>query len=148
MQVQVLFPAPLAPVKGAVSELIRNDKLAFLYAKTAPMPPLPLHSERIHGWACVMGPGSFGNASGQPCRNGGFCRFPRGYTAHRVCGVLSVCGQHCHVPVNHKSRLRLSDMLELSASQLVIVQTSICFPHLAGAVVQRPHSLLNFWICQ
>ena len=40
MQVQVLFPAPLAPVKGAVSELIRNDELAFLYAKTAPMPPL------------------------------------------------------------------------------------------------------------
>ena len=41
MQVQVLFPAPLAPVKGAASELIRNDELAFLYAKTAPMPPLP-----------------------------------------------------------------------------------------------------------
>ena len=76
MQVQVLFPAPLAPVKGAASELIRNDELAFLYAKTAPMPPLPLYSERIHGWACVMGPGSFGNASGQPCRNGVFCRFP------------------------------------------------------------------------
>ena len=87
MQVQVLFPAPLAPVKGAASELIRNDELAFLYAKTAPMPPLsPVFRENTRLGLC-HGAGLVWKCFRAAMPEWGFLSLPCGFTAHRVCGV-------------------------------------------------------------
>ena len=58
MQVQVLFPAPSASTIDAASELIRNDELAFLYAKPGPLPPLFPVFRRNTRLGLHYGPGS------------------------------------------------------------------------------------------
>ena len=96
MQVQVLFPAPSALTIGAASELIRNDELAFLYAKPGPLPPLSPVFRRNTRLGLQHGPGSFVNLSDQPRRDfnsRGFfriCRVPRVRRVIRVIRVIRV----------------------------------------------------------
>ena len=94
--VQVLFPAPSVPTLGTASELIRYDRLAFLYAKSGPMPPFSPVFRRITRLGLQQGPGSFAICLDQPRRASFPVASPRGYreireisvrrgiTAHRV----------------------------------------------------------------
>ena len=82
-----------ALTKGAASELIRNDELAFLYAKPGPMPPLSPVFRRNTRLGLQHEPGSFVNLSDQPRRDSiprvfsRICRVPR---VRRVIRVIRV----------------------------------------------------------
>ena len=93
MQVQVLFPAPSVPTLGTASELIRYDRLAFLYANPGPMPPFSPVFRRITRLGLRHGPGSFVNLSDQLRRESvsrGIIRIYRVPRVRRVIRVIRV----------------------------------------------------------
>ena len=59
--VRVLLRPPSVPTLGTASELIRYDRLAFLYANPGPMPPFSPVFRRITRLGLQHGPGSFVN---------------------------------------------------------------------------------------
>ena len=109
VRVQVPSTAPSALTISAASELIRNDELAFLYAKPGPLPPLSPVYRRNTRLGLHHGPGSFVNLSDQPRRDfnsRGFfqiCRVPRVRRVIRVIRVIRVrIGQSC----SHKPQIQ------------------------------------------
>ena len=87
---------------GAASELIRNDGLAFLYAKPGPLPPLSPVFRRNARLGLHYEPGSFVNLSAQPrwdFVHSGFFRIYRVPRVRRVIRVIRVI----HVRIEKQS---------------------------------------------
>ena len=93
VRVQVPSTAPSVPTLGTASELVRYDRLAFLYANPGPMPPFSPVFRRITRLGLQHGPGSFVNSSDQPSRESvsrGIIRIYRVPRVRRVIRVIRV----------------------------------------------------------
>ena len=89
-QVQILSPRPSVPTLGTASELVRYDRLTFLYANPGPMPPFSPVFRRITRLGLQQEPGLFVNFGDQPYRDFVSGCFPRIYRVPRVIRVFRI----------------------------------------------------------